>query len=61
MSDHRPQGTTGPPGLSPEHRRSHGMVPTSTGGTGPGWPGQTVDPGDSHDKGELSLCVGEAA
>ena len=21
----------------------------------------TVDPGDSHDKGELSLCVGEAA
>ena len=21
----------------------------------------TADPGDSHDKGELSLCVGEAA
>ena len=22
---------------------------------------RTVDPGDSHDKGEASLCVGEAA
>jgi hypothetical protein len=24
-------------------------------------PDRTVDPGDSHDKGEASLCVGEAA
>ena len=22
---------------------------------------RTIDPGDTHDKGELSLCVGEAA
>jgi hypothetical protein len=24
-------------------------------------PGSVVDPGDRHDKGEQSLCVGEAA
>jgi hypothetical protein len=25
------------------------------------WGTRLVDPGDTHDKGELSLCVGEAA
>jgi hypothetical protein len=25
------------------------------------WVSGTLDPGDSHDKGEQSLCVGEAA
>ena len=25
------------------------------------WSHHVVDPGDSHDKGEVSLCVGEAA
>ena len=30
-------------------------------GLGQERPDLGVDPGDSHDKGELSLCVGEAA
>jgi hypothetical protein len=66
MCDHRPSGPsdspTVRPGSSPEHTRPDGTasVPT-TGATGQERSDRAVDPGDSHDKGALSLCVGEAA
>jgi hypothetical protein len=66
MCDHRPSGPsdspTVRPGLSPEHPwpEATATMPTN-GATGQQWSDRALDPGDSHDKGELSLCVGEAA
>jgi len=48
-----------------EHHRGDecGEVPTTSDRVGPQWAEQDreLDPGDVHDKGEVSLCVGEAA
>jgi hypothetical protein len=59
-----------------EHHRGDecGEVPTTSDRVGPQWAEQAttarrqewasdreLDPGDVHDKGEVSLCVGEAA
>ena len=38
-----------------------GATPATTGGRTEGPSDRALDPGDSHDKGEPSLCVGEAA
>ncbi len=66
MCDHRPSGPsdspTVRPGSSPEQLRPDGTATAATtGATGQEWSDRAVDPGDSHDKGALSLCVGEAA
>jgi hypothetical protein len=51
---HHPRAPTGP---VPTDRATPAIPATPTGGLSD----RGLDPGDSHDKGERSLCVGEAA
>jgi hypothetical protein len=57
-----------------DRRDESGEVPTASDRFGPEWAERAtlarrqewasdreLDPGDAHDKGEVSLCVGEAA
>lgn len=48
-----------------DHVRQHQQDPATTWAVTERvrreWPTRLIDPGDSHEKGEDSLCVGEAA
>jgi hypothetical protein len=66
MCHHQPSNTcdclNGSPAKASERPPHDGTAPVrTTGATGQEWSERAVDPGDSHDKGALSLCVGEAA
>jgi hypothetical protein len=59
MGDHDDLRTKHDHGQSPAARVP--ATPATTAGATERWSDRALDPGDSHDKGERSLCVGEAA
>jgi len=65
MADHDDLRTKHDHGHRPAGRvptdRSDRATPATTAWAPERSPDRVLDPGDSHDKGERSLCVGEAA
>ena len=57
MGDHDDLRTKHEHGRTPADRATPGHDGQATGRSSD----RVLDPGDSHDKGERSLCVGEAA
>jgi len=57
MGDHDDLRTKHEHGRTPVDRATPGRDDQATGRSSD----RVLDPGDSHDKGERSLCVGEAA
>ena len=57
MGDHDDLRTKHEQGRTPVDRATPGRDDQATGRSSD----RVLDPGDSHDKGERSLCVGEAA